>query len=412
VKHLPAVPGGGGHLGSHDLNAAVPGHDGRRFLLLGLLALVYISVFVALDGLRFPLQGDEQHFWPVSLRFSHSLVPTAEALRSYGELNTPLPFVLWGEIEYLFREGYWLPRLVHLVLSFVTICVVAWPVDNRSHRALAAVGVLICPYFLIVSSHLYTDLLAAFFSVFGVAAHLKRRYVTSALLFFLAIASRQYMVAFPLALILWELGKARRTGNLAPAAWLSPTLATLTLGGWYLFFGGFGPEQEITRQGIVTVRAATVLPRNSLYFLACVGLYFVLPRAILYRHRPDLRRLITPSNAAVGAALLLLFLLFPPLRNLNFPIPTMGYFDRALRLVGLPDAGRIAVFYLFALLALYGLRREPLKLIFLACNALLMMKAHIAWDKYAVPLLLVLWYLESRPTEEWPSEIAPVHRTG
>ncbi|HLL55082.1 MAG TPA: hypothetical protein VK447_16115, partial [Myxococcaceae bacterium] len=77
--------------------------------------------------------------------------------------------------------------------------------------------------------------------------------------------------------------------------------------------------------------------------------------------------------------------------------------DRALHLTGLSDAGRAAVFYLFAVLAVYGLRERPLSLLFLAGNALLMAKAHLAWDKYALPLLVVLWYLKSRWPEHEPS---------
>lgn len=378
---------------------------------LAAVVVAYAVAFVALDALRFPLWGDEVHFWPTSLGFSDGLVPSVEQLRNYKELNTPLPFVIWGALEYLFGGGVFAARLFNFTISLaVVVLLTATAVRNRADGpwAAPAIGVLLSPYYLGISTHAYTDMLAIALSVLGLALHLRGRFYVGALVFALAIAARQYMLAFPAGLFLFELLRAARERGEARSlhAWLAPALAASTIGGWYLFFGDFGPVGEIARQEIVTVEAATLLPRNSLYFLACVGLYFVLPMLVLTRTAPAWSRLRSREGLAIAGALLVLFFLFPPLQNLNFQVATMGFFDRALR--WLPDAARIGVFYAFALLAVVQLRGRGLALTLLLVNAALMAKAHIAWDKYALPLVIVLWYLEARAVDSGAAEQRPL----
>jgi hypothetical protein len=368
---------------------------GGRFTGVIALAILYALIVAALGGMRFPPTGDELHFWSTSLAFSRAGMPSSEALRSYTDLNTPLPFVLWGALEHWFHQGIRAPRLLNMALSFVLVSIVAWPARDPRRRLIAAIGLLLCPYYLFVSSHMYTDTIAIFFSVSGVAAHLRRRYFLSGVFFVLAVACRQYMVAFPFALAAHAIADGR--GDTRPVgAWLAPTLAVCSLAGWYLFFGDFAPPAEIARQEILTAPAGVILPRNSLYLLACVGLYFVVPSSVLYRRTIAVEDLRRPRTLLAATGLLALFVLFPPLGNARVDLATMGLFDATLRHAGLPDAGRLAVFYVFALAAVHGLRRWTLSLGFLACNALVMMKAHLAWDKYALPLIAVLWYLESR----------------
>lgn len=374
-----------------------PPHPHHSAIVLAAVAFTYALVFMALDGLRFPLRGDETHFWPTALRFSQAAFPNVELLRSYGQLNTPLPFLLWGGLERVLGLGVFAARLLNFLVSFAIVvflaitamrCLPGW------RGAVPAVGVLFFPYFLAIGTHAYTDMLPAALVLLGVHLHLTGRYYTGAAAFALAIAGRQYMVAFPVALLVFETLRTRDCGPWILHRWIAPVLAAATLGGWYLFFGGFGPTAEIADQAIVTARAEALLPRNSLYFLACVGLYFAAPMLVLTRTRIDVQFLPTIRGAALAGGMLLLFVLFPPLQNHNFPIPTMGYFDRALR-PWLPDTVRILVFYAFALLAVVQLRHRQLAFVLLLVNAALMSKAHIAWDKYALPLIVVLWYLEA-----------------
>ena len=72
----------------------------------------------------------------------------------------------------------------------------------------------------------------------------------------------------------------------------------------------------------------------------------------------------------------------------------MGYMDKAIRLVT-GDTGRIIIFWGLAMLTC--LRFAPLSLpgILIYLNAGLMIAAHVAWDKYALPMIAVLWLLKA-----------------
>jgi len=354
---------------------------------------LYLLLYVVLDSLRFPIRGDEAHYWRNTLRFAQTLFPPIELLRDYGELNTPLPFMIWGALEYLFGQGIWLARFTNFLTSFVILLLVirSRPGTGEWRPYAAAGGVLICPYYLFVSAHAYTDIIPTCLVLIGVVLHCDRRYVLGAVAFVLAIAGRQYMLAFPAALVAFELLDPRGRKS-DPVRYLAPAVACASIVGWYLFFGGVGPSGEAVRQRIVTIEPERLIPRNSVYLMACIGFYYGIPSLVLRRDR--LKEEVTGLGAVMLAVLLLaLFLLDPPIQNQNFGIPSMGALDRIVR-GATGDLGRAIVFFLLAVTAALRVRESLLPALLLASNAVLMMKAHIAWDKYALPLIVVLWYLE------------------
>ena len=355
----------------------------HRSSYVGLVAAaLYVLVACAVVDFTAPLRGDEKHFWTTALRFRAYRFPPLEMLRSYEDLNTPLPFLVWAWLERAFHQGIWLPRALNLVLS----AVVVWLIGRRHPIALA--GLFLCPYFVFAGIYAYTDMMAIFFVIVGVAAHERGRFWVSGPAFVLAIATRQYMAAFPMALLAWEVMRRERR----PAALIAPAIALASLGGWYLFFGDFAPVRELAAQRIRGGPLA-FRPEHGLYFLSCVGLYYAVPKLLLWRaNRP--RNLISRGGLGIVAAIGVLFLLFPPLQNDDW-IRTMGLFDRGLRFLGLADGVRVAVFGAAACLAVLSLRGRHLQLLLLAANALALMRGQQAWDKYALPLIVVLWYLEA-----------------
>lgn len=358
------------------------------------LVLLYAGIVYWTDCLGFPPQKDELHYWPTSLSFSEVWIPTLEQLRSYNELSTPLAFVTFGWIEHLFHGGISVGRFLNLLLSFAIVCLIGLPKGRpTSTSVLSAIGILSFPYFLGTSTHLYTDIIAALFAVLGVAAHRRRSYSLAALFFILGIASRQYILAFPAAIAVYELFHFRRGVETRVAALVSPCVAASTIAGWVFFFGGPAPLMAIQEQGVVTADIFRVFPDHSLYFLATVGAYFVLPEAILFRRLPSV-----PSQKKViliTVILAVLFLLFPPLHNTNYPIATMGFLDKAAHLF-FPDFIRLLLFFALALATCIRFRRPSFTSLIVFANAAIMIKAHVAWDKYALPLLVVLWFLSSR----------------
>ena len=360
-----------------------------KALFLAIL-LVYVVSFFFSQRLTFPLIWDEQHYWKTSLLFSQSLIPD---LRNYGELSTPLPFIMFGALEYFFKWGIFSGRLLNLVLSFVMTCLICLPARKTvKHSLLIGCAVLSCPYYLWLSSHLYTDIIASFFVLLGFWFYIRSQNILSGLSFVLAIASRQYMLAFPLAIAAFELFSARRTGPQVRIRWLAQLVASLSIVGWFLLFKGLIPQMALRNPNLPDVPTVqlnwwSLQPNNGLYFLTCVGLYFVIPELILFRRKTVLKDLLTRKSGFLILGLALLFVLFPP------PLEAHGLLTKMLRL--LPnDLFKIASVYFLALLACVRFSRINLAFWALLMNCGLMMKAH-QWDKYVLPLLVTFWYLKS-----------------
>ena len=81
----------------------------------------------------------------------------------------------------------------------------------------------------------------------------------------------------------------------------------------------------------------------------------------------------------------------------------MGYLDRAARLI-VNDQGRVALFWGLAMLTCFRFSLRSLSGIMLYLNAALMVAAHVAWDKYALPLLAVLWLLKAAGQIDEPEQ--------
>ena len=71
----------------------------------------------------------------------------------------------------------------------------------------------------------------------------------------------------------------------------------------------------------------------------------------------------------------------------------MGYFDIAMRAV-LSTPARMILYWALVVVACLRFRPSSLGGLMLYANAIIMTGAHLAWDKYALPLLTV-WLLKS-----------------
>lgn len=368
----------------------------RRAVFAVVLTLTLATAFAIGHGLRFAPVKDEVYFLEAAHFFSGGFPPTLDQLRSYPVMQTPLAFVVWGQIEHLGGDPLFTGRLLNLALAAAIVCLVAFRRGDPSpERLLASVGLLAYPYLFGLGIHLYTDVPAAFLALLGVWAYLRGRSVLAFASLTLAIATRQYLVAVPVALVAWECtrsarGEARRWSQGGCVA-----LAAATLLGWFAVFGGLAPKIGEARW-LPGYPAPMKEPMNfmidyGLYFLAAIGAYVVLPEAILFRRRPCWRALATRRSAALAAGLFVLFALFPPASG--------GLLDRAARLVLAPvaaDAGRIALFYGLALLAVVRFtQRLDLAFWIVAVHFALSMKMQLPWDKYYMPAIVVLWFLRA-----------------
>ncbi len=380
-----------------------------KILFLSVSIAVYLGLFIFQDGLRFSPIWDEPHYWETSLLFSNNLIPDIKSLKNYGELNTPLPFILFGILEYLFKGGIFAGRFLNLIISFFITCTIGLSQPgNHKKSLLAVIGLLLCPYYLWLSSHLYTDIIATFFVLLGFILYIRTLNILSGIAFILAIASRQYMLVFPVSLLAFELfnvlkskvnisltesqGKAKN--SIFSTRLLMPLIASLSILGWFLFFNGIAPQSGLAQSPTPEVQQSlfAVAPDSSLYFLACVGLYFVIPELCLFHTRSlfhlniPIRKLLTLKNCLLALALLILFAIFPPLQ-------THGILTNVAE--KLPnDFLKLTLYYVLALVAALRFSRVDIAFWILFVNCALMMKA-FPWDKYVLPLIIVFWYLKS-----------------
>ncbi len=367
----------------------------RTAFVVALVAF-YVGVFFFLERLQLSPTFDEPHYWGSVLEFSHRWIPSLEQLRTYRELNTPLAFVIFGWLEYGFHAGIFAGRLLNLVTSFVILLWIGLSsTKSRSAAPLAVLGLVISPHYLRMGGYLYTDMMAAFFVFLGVWLYLRGQHWWAALAFVLAIATRQYVVAFPAGIVLYELIRGYPKMGLRPrASWIAPLVASASLVGWIWFFGGLVPQNAMTNPLLTIPRVQKSLinldARAGLYLLASLGLLFVIPEWVLFNQSLNWRSLLTKKSGLLGLGLLLLFWQFPILK-------AHGVLIRFMKLMPTASTFEAAAFFL-AWLAAIRFSRMNLGLALVAMNLAVLLKAY-PWDKYLLPLLVVLWFFRAATPE-------------
>jgi hypothetical protein len=328
-------------------------------------------------------------------------------LQTYTELNTPLPFIVGGWLLRVAGPGEYPLRLLMFVLSFLTVsglCVASrgrvWPFVG------SALGLMLFPYFWFCSVLYYTDMLAIFFIVMGLLAYQRTWHGLAALSFVGAICTRQFMVVFPAAILLYE-----AIALYLPSLQTASLLATLrrygyallyvgavaSLGGWVWLWHGLAPSAEMARQQY----GSHTTPLDGgfmLYAMACLGLYGAVVEAVLFRKWTTyLTFFQTNSRFVLGLAGLLgvFALLFPASQHINAfaVVPHMGPLDRLMLDGGVPFWGRQVVYWALACVCLCRLRMAGFSLLTVCwlLNILLMGATQVAWDKYLMPAITVFW---------------------
>ena len=380
-------------------------------LLVGLMAVVFSAAIAFMHGLSFPFFMDEIDYWEQTLEFTADWPPTLYQLRTYGEPMTPLSFLYWGAVELVFGLGVPGLRIGCLVLSIATLLLIGRRAHTPGRRALlCAGGLLFYPYWVPLSLVIYTDMPAVFLSILGLWLYARGRPVASALAFALAIATRQYMVTMPIALLLAEIAPAIRSRG--PWRWervIPLAVATSSLIGWVIFFGGLGPSPGLRVYPTHMAALADFNPLYGFYFLSCVGAYFVIPEFALFRRwREPWPFELSFRNLAIGAGLLVAFAIFlPPSSHI-----TMGPLNRAMLMLlpvsslgAIGEFARIVVFAGFAWLTCMRFRHIDVLFWLLLSRGLLMTVAWEGWEKYHMVVIASLWYLRSISDLSKPLEI-------
>ncbi len=378
-------------------------HSQQKFLFLLGITFIYSAVVIKLDLLHGPKLGDETNFWKTSLTFSDRLIPSIDDLRNYHALNTPLPFIIFGALEYLFDGGIFAGRLLNLILSLSMAFIIGFPSRNKGGIAiLSIIGLFFSPNYLRGSGSLYTDIIACFFVLIGFVGYVRNRHLLSSIAFILAISSRQYMLAFPVAIATYEfifsitnIKNIREINLVTMWRWIVPLIAALSIVGWIYLFEGLAPKGALYSMA-ADIQKTTwgLIPGRAINFWAFVGCYIIIPELILFgaKARLNILKKQWRKIVLIAAALLVFFLIFPP---------SLAGWGKIMDIVKLLPDDILKLIFLYSLSLLTCLRFSQPNLISLVVlfNSLIMMKAY-PWEKYIMPLAVVFWYLKSLGLED------------
>ena len=229
-------------------------------------------------------------------------------------------------------------------------------------------------------------------------AYVRDRTFLSGIAFILAVASRQYALAFPLAIFTYEFGLAMKTAIASSQIrladqwkWLAPLVAVLSIGVWLYLFQGLAPETGIEVRQTPEVQQTfwAVGPGHVVNFMAFTSLYVVIPESLIFIGLLRQNQFAMPIRKGVGVAIALLIyvLIFPPSLVGDGPL---------MKVIALLPQGAIAVAVLYGLALIACLRFSRLNLITLIWlfNCLIMIKA-FPLDRYVLLFAVAFWYLKS-----------------
>lgn len=366
-------------------------------------------MFVFKDKLNVSLYQDEFHFFETTKAFSSYIIPPVSYLEHYPELNTPLPFIIGGWWINLWGDTIQNLRILTFLLSFTIIAFFIWQSPKDSNKLWVCVlGLWLFPNYYLCTVYYYTDMFAILFLLGGMVSYLQERHFLSGFLMILSICSRQYMIAFPVAILANEIVRIFITNGYSLKNTFIESvsrkylfiyiLAFLSIVPWVLLWGGFAPADEMRRQhydSTLTYKGGFVL-----YSSAVVAFYFVIPEILLMRKINILVHFVRSNRVVSALCLLVVGLLvcfMPAVQTYNpyFTWRFLGYLDMGLVKIGVSEVVKQIVFGLLMFLALIRFLSGGLNLstwVFII-NGILLGKAQLSWDKYSLPTVVTLWFL-------------------
>jgi DIE2/ALG10 family len=385
------------------------------------LGLFWAGVSIVFNPFEMALHVDEARFIHTSELFSKSWIPSVETLRNYPELNTPLIFIIWGWGVKIFGSHLWVGRIFNLCLGFlITLLFLSYKNTPKTPFLKTLLGVLCFPYFLFCAIYMYTDMMAVFLLLLAVIFYLRKSHLWAGILFSLAVFTRQYLIIFAAALVIYEiiqnyikypnvvLGTKQLWKN--RGFYWPYLLPVLTLVAWIAFLGAPAPKAEMATQNYSTNVLGSYNIINMLYGIASAGAFCVVLEAVFFSDTIKSNFKITPLNLTALSIYTVLFVVYAPLKQhyvyiygTDFVIQNMGALHFGMRKIT-ALFGSYATFFeqtgywiLGALCCIRMFKKIDLLAVFALFHFILLTKTFWAWDKYNLPLVLLFWlYVRSR----------------
>lgn len=384
-------------------------HSKKLYTSLAIF-IIFVVIFFLKQKFNGILYQDEFHYLPTAVFFSHEPVPSADLLKSYNELNTPLPFILGGWVVNIFGENIQYLRLLTFGVSFLLLMTFIWSAPNNSKRFfLCLAGLMVFPNYYLCSVYYYTDIFAMISVLAGIVAYLKRAHLVGLLFFVAAISCRQYMLAFPAAIVAYEfLELLKKSSGLnqflknifTDKTWIYYALAVLSIIPWVLLWHGPAPAAVMAEQHYDSNKIVNYNFGFVIYASVCLAVYYVIPEVLIsgkIKYFIDYPRNYPRLFIALVAIVITLITFFPAKQAFNpyFTWPYLGYIDQLFTTIGLTGFVKQICFGVLMLVTLMRFISPYFNLAscVVAINVLLLGKAQLSWDKYSLPMIMALWFL-------------------
>jgi len=372
--------------------------------------ILFIVIFFLKQNFSGELYQDEHHYLPTAAFFSKEPIPSLNLLKSYNELNTPVPFILGGWVVNVFGENIQGLRLLTYAVSFILLMTFVWSSPDDSKRFfICLAGLMVFPNYYLCSVYYYTDIFAMLGVLAGMVAYLKNAHGWAMLFFILAVSSRQYMLAFPAAIVAYEFLELLKKGFNIPTVvsgllknltWLPYAVAVLSIVPWVLLWKGPAPAAVMADQYYDSDKLIQYNFGYVIYSSACLAVYYVIPEVLLtgkLRYFIDYPKKHPRFFVTFLILIAGLITLFPAKQAYNpyFTWPYLGYVDQFLMTIGIAGFVKQIVFGLLMLITCMRFISPEFNLAgcVVVINILLLGKAQLSWDKYSLPMIMVLWFL-------------------
>ncbi len=378
----------------------------EKSLVIFIAFILVLEVSAGIFAFNKPPWGDEEHFVNTVRLFASNL--DLETLRTYPEMSTPLPFIIysfWGGITSLDLNSL---RILSIIIAVATYLIFHYLLFSMTKKPLVslagAVFLSINPYMVGLSVFVFTDMLAILFLLLSFFFYMKKNWWAYAITTAAALLCRQYaifLVAANFALILIAVLKTRGISRDTVIQFISNVVSLLPMLMLFLFWGGASPNSNLND---LYLYEAFTFHLSFFYLYITLLFLYLLPIVII------LFKYFYLNLSKKG---FLLFLLVsqlywispvgPSVPSINAGFLTVGYFHKLLKTVMHSLFLEQVVFYIcfvFALPLLFFILKdivvkfkeenfnEVLLIDFLiVCFLLIMPFSYLCWEKYFLLLL-------------------------
>lgn len=375
----------------------------RESLKRAILIVPFVGMLIALFFIGNEPIWDERLFMPTVKEFGKNYFPTLSQIELMNSPMGPVFFSIWGFIGKLFDFNIFWMRMLHICISFGFILLIFEILSKSiSYPLVATLLFMANPYFLVMTGPLlYTDVTALLFAFGGIYMYLYRqnRFWT-ALLFGIAVCTRQLLIILPISMFLTDLYRLRQRElkwfqlwpNVIPAILFLPLFV---LWGYNVNSGAFVNPGQFEEN---TLKAFNFSFKKLNYCILLIGLY-----ALPFSFHSTRTLIFSKRILYVFPFLLMLFLGFPVEVNEgltygNLP-NTAGLFDILFVKIGYASFLIIPILFLMAMSFIYLIIDTDYSknTLFLKLTLLLFVILEsiysYCWDKHfllVIPLIIIL----------------------